>query len=107
VQLAEVAVGENLATLYQGLTEGLDIDLARKLSDVIVETIGLPPMALEEPMFDLVSSLESIMVFPAEVVPTPVATAGTSDIKWTAYLDEADGIEADKLNRIFVGGTET
>ncbi len=107
VQLAEVSIGDSLSSLYLDLSKELSGELMRKLSDVIIETVGLPATAIQEPQFDAAASLQSIRLFPGEMVPTPQAMPGTSDIKWTAYLDEADGVEADKLNRIFVGGLET
>lgn len=104
VQLAEVAVGENIGSLFNLIADKLSLEEARKLAEVVVETLGVPASAVLEPHFDIVASLESIRMFPAEVVPTPVITPGTSDLKWTAYVDEAEGISLDKLNQILNDG---
>jgi hypothetical protein len=104
VQLAEVALGESIGSLFNLIADKLPLEDARKLAEVVVETLGVPASAVMEPHFDLQASLNSIRLFPAHAVPTPVITPGTSDLKWTAYVDEADGIGLGKLNQILNDG---
>ncbi|WP_138275911.1 PD-(D/E)XK motif protein [Rhodoluna limnophila] len=104
VQLAEVAVGENIGSLFNLIAEKLPLEEARKLAEVVVETLGVPASAVVEPHFDLQSSLDSIRLFPANSVPTPVITPGTSGLEWTAYVDEADGIGLGQLNQLLNDG---
>ena len=101
VQLAEVAVGASVASLFVELATQLPLELSRKLSDVIVETVGLPPAAVTTPKVDVQTSIAGIRVFPAAVVPTPAAVPGSSDIRWTAYLDEQNGQPSLQLAPIF------
>lgn len=97
VQLAEVAVGASVSTLFAELASELPLELSRKLSDVIVETTGLPPAAVIEPKVDVQTSIAGIRLFPADTVPTPAAVPGSSDLRWTAYLDERNGRPALEL----------
>jgi len=91
VQLAEVSMGASIASLFSEYANSLPEKLAKKLSDVIVETTGLPPAALTSPMIDIESSVSSVLLFPAAVVPTPSLVSGASDLNWTAYLDDTLG----------------
>lgn len=104
VQLAEVAVGETLASLFDRIVSRVDAAAARKLLDVVLETLGLPPSALREPQFDFVSSAASIRLFDGYKVPTPESSPGTSDLKWTAYLDESNGVGLEMLDQILDDG---
>jgi hypothetical protein len=104
VQLSEVAVGDTIGSLFDRIAGKVDRVSARKLLDVVVETLGLPPGAILEPQFDLASSVAGIRFFDGYKVPTPEASAGTSDIKWTAYLDEANGVGIEKLDQILNDG---
>lgn len=104
VQLAEVALGANVASIFADLAVLLPMELSRKLSDVIIETIGLPPAAVQSPHVDIQTSIAGILIFPAAVVPTPVAVQGSSDIRWTAHLDELDGHPGLGLAPIFSVG---
>ena len=88
VQLAEVADGATIASIFADLAEKLPLDLARKLSDVIIETARLPPAALSVPVVDLDTSLNSIRIFFGEDIATPRLVPGSSDLSWTAYLEE-------------------
>lgn len=105
VQLAEVAVGETLLTLFDRIVSKVDLVSSRKLLDVVVETLGLPPGAISEPQFDLNSSTASIRLFDGLKVPTPESSPGTSDLKWTAYLDETKSESLEKLDQILDGGS--
>ena len=101
VQLAEVAVGASVASLFAELAAQLPLDLSRKLSDVIVETVAMPPAAVTTPKIDVQTSIAGIRIFPASAVPTPAAVPGSSDIRWTAYLDEQNGQPSVQLAPIF------
>lgn len=101
VQLAEVAVGASVASLFAELAAQLPLDLSRKLSDVIVETVGMPPAAVTTPEVDVQTSIAGIRIFRASTVPTPAAVPGSSDIRWTAYLDEQNGQPSVHLAPIF------
>lgn len=101
VQLAEVAVGTSVASLFAELAAQLPLELSRKLSDVIVETVGVPPAAVTSPKVDVQTSIAGIRIFPASAVPTPAAVPGSSDIRWTAYLDEQSGEPSVQLAPIF------
>jgi hypothetical protein len=100
VQLAEVSRGASIASLFSEYANSLPEKLAKKLSDVIVETTGLPPAALTSPMIDIESAVSSVLLFPAAVVPTPSLVSGTSDLNWTAYLDDTLGQSRDLLAEI-------
>jgi hypothetical protein len=91
VHWAEVAAGASASSIFAELAVGLRLGLSRKLADVIIETIGMPPVAVTSPTIDLQTSIAGIRVFPASAMPTPSAVAGSSDIRWTAYLDEPNG----------------
>jgi hypothetical protein len=99
--LAEVAVGDSVATIFDELASVLPTDLSRKLSDVIVDTVGIPPAAIATPKIDLQTTVAGIRIFPAASVPTPMPVAGTSDIRWTAYLDDDNGFPGLGLAPIF------
>lgn len=101
VQLAEVAVGASVASLFAELAAHLPLAISRKLSDVIIETVGLPPAAVTKPQVDMQTSIDGIRVFPASTVPTPSAVPGSSDIRWTALLDEQYGQPGVQLAPIF------
>jgi hypothetical protein len=100
VQLAEVAVGETIGGLFDRIANQLPMDSARKLSEVVIETLGVPASALSGPQFDLEASLRSILMVPGRLVPTPEAVPGTSDLKWSAYISDSDGLGLDKLNQL-------
>lgn len=100
VQLAEVAVGETLATVFDRIVAKVDAGSARKLLDIVLETLALPPSAINEPQFDLVSSAASIRLFDGYKVPTPESSPGTSDLKWTAYLDENNAVSKGMLDQV-------
>jgi len=105
VQLAEVSVGETLSGLFNRIVLRIDTKTARKLLDVVIETMGLPPGAVLEPQFDLLASIESISLYKASQIPTPVFTAGTSDIRWVAYLNQDSDFGIQNLNQILdIGG---
>lgn len=101
VQLAEVAVGASVASLFAELAAQLPLELSRKLSDVIVETVAMPPAAVITPQVDVQTSIAGIRIFPASTVPTPAAVPGSSDIRWTAYLDERNGQPSIHMAPIF------
>ena len=101
VQIAEVAVGASVASIFVELAAELPLELSRKLSDVIIETVGMPPVAVTSPKVDLQTSIAGIRVFPASAVPTPTAVHGSSDIRWTAYLDEQKGQRGVQFAPIF------
>jgi hypothetical protein len=88
VQLAEVSDGASIASIFAELAEKLPNDLAKKLSDVIIETAKLPPAALSVPMIDLDTSVNSIRLFLGEDIATPGLVPGASDLRWTAFLEE-------------------
>lgn len=100
VQLAEVAVGATVSSLFDRIVAKVDLVSAQKLLDVIVETIGLPPGAILEPQFDLDASAASIRLFVSDVIPTPAVSPGVSDLKWTAYLDELNGLAFSTFDQI-------
>jgi len=91
VLVAEVEVGMTIADLFEQLATGLPTDLVTKLSTVIARTVGLPPGALKAPEFDLESTLQGVRIFKGEAIPTPLLVPGSSNLSWTALLQEAEG----------------
>jgi hypothetical protein len=100
VKLAEVSVGESLSGLFDSIARRVTKAQAQKVAEIIAETTGLPPATILDPKFDLESSLNSLKIYQAESIPTPEMTAGTSDLKWTAFLSEDEGAPHQVLNEI-------
>lgn len=92
VQLAEVALGENVSSIFTELSRVLPLEQSRKLADVIIETVGMPPTAVVSPSIDVSTSLSSLRLFVAADVPTPAVVPGSSDLSWSAHLEERLGI---------------
>lgn len=105
VLIPEVSVGVSVADLCRDLERVLPEQQRRKLVDVIVETVGLPPRAVSLPMIDLDSAVASIRTYSAYDVPTPELVPGVSDLRWSAFLRDDKGRQGLTTVSIF-GGTE-
>lgn len=97
VQLGVVEVGESVADIYERIANRLPQDLAHKVASVITETAGLPPNLVTEPAIDLASSQAGIRLFASADIPTPRIVPGTSNLRWTAFLDEGKGQSVESL----------
>jgi hypothetical protein len=104
VQIAEVEIGVSISDLFDRLATQLSDQGLRKLSSVIVKTVGLPAGLLRKPTFDLESTMAGVMVFPGNKVPTPLVVSGCSNLRWSALLSESDGLDFSALVELLPQG---
>ena len=88
ILLKIVAEGCCVADLYNELSEIINNVDRQKLTDVILETTGMPPLLITEPKFDLEGSMASLAVFDSRDIPTPTIKTGVIQMEWQAYLDQ-------------------
>lgn len=93
VLLAEVSIGSSVADFCRGLEAALPAKLRRKVADIVVETVGLPPAAITYPKIDHAAATASIRTFAADEVPTPISVQGVVDLRWSALLRDDAGVQ--------------
>lgn len=87
VQIVGASVGISLGDLVTEILVNLDPARSSKVLDQCNKTLGTTPFSLVEPIFDLKSSLDSIMFFDQSAVPRPGLTPGVLEMKWKSTLE--------------------
>ena len=87
VILSLVEQGTTLSSLVDMISEKLSKDLAAKLLNVVVGTLGVIPDVVKSLNIDLEMTSKSIVNIPAVKIPRPERNPGVISMHWIANLD--------------------
>jgi hypothetical protein len=97
VKLQVTEIGQTLDDLYQLVIGGLSLPQVEKISRLVIDTIGVPPSAVSEPIFDLRGTIESVQFFDAASIPQPTYPTGVISVEWESDLHGLDPVNSSFL----------
>jgi len=84
-----VEMGTSLGQLINKVCENLSQDLAEKVNNSVLKQLGAHPAVVLQPQIDVDSTINSICIFDATEIPSPLFGEQILSANWLASLDQA------------------
>jgi hypothetical protein len=95
VVLSLVENGSTLSDLVELISSKISSDLAAKLLNVVIGTLGVVPKSVKSTQIDLEATLKSVVNISAANIPRPNKNAGIISMSWIANLDHCKDDQLD------------
>jgi hypothetical protein len=93
--LSLVENGSTLSDLVELISSKISSDLAAKLLNVVIGTLGVVPKSVKSTQIDLEATLKSVVNISAANIPRPNKNAGIISMSWIANLDHCKDDQLD------------
>jgi len=84
-----VEMGTSLGQLINKVCENLSHDLAEKVNTSVLKQLGAHPAVVLQPQIDVDSTINSICIYDATEIPSPLVGEHILSANWLASLDQA------------------
>ena len=101
VLLYEAFDASSLIAILRDLEKRVSQTNMIKIRALCTQTLGMPPELVISPSFDVAASKNSIRLFSADEVPTPIKTIGVQGMEWWAELYEPISTPTGRLAALF------